>query len=195
MDVTPLHIGAVYSRPDLIRLQETLEGCGLKVVEVDFGKTIVEGIETDLDFETIHDGLEREGFVFINDNGQWLTELVKIAVHKRLGYTQTEKEDHLNFSDIIARELKKDYRYLSTVFSQQEGITIEKYIIEARVQMASKMLRCKGLTLNDIAHRLEYSSVSYFSSQFKKLTGHSPSNFRKKLHELENFKGQCQLAN
>jgi AraC-like DNA-binding protein len=84
-----------------------------------------------------------------------------------------------NFSEILKTKLHKDYSYLSGLFSDVEGITIEKYIIHQKIEKVKELLVYGQLTLGEIAFQLGYSSVAHLSSQFKKVTGLTPSHFKK----------------
>lgn len=82
------------------------------------------------------------------------------------------------FSDILCTQLNHDYNYLSNLFSEVEGTTIEKYFIAQKIEKVKELLVYDELSLSEIAHRLNYSSVAYLSNQFKKVTGLTPSYFK-----------------
>ena len=84
-----------------------------------------------------------------------------------------------NLSDLLREKLNHEYNYLSNLFSAIEGTTIEKYFIAQKVEKVKELLVYDELSLNEIAHRLNYSSVAYLSNQFKKVTGLTPSYFKK----------------
>ncbi|HEY0056689.1 MAG TPA: AraC family transcriptional regulator [Pedobacter sp.] len=83
-----------------------------------------------------------------------------------------------NLSEILTESLHKDYSYLSNLFSEVEGITIEKYLINQRIEKVKEMLIYNQLSLSEIAYQNGYSSVAHLSSQFKKVTGLTPKNFK-----------------
>ena len=89
-----------------------------------------------------------------------------------------EKEGHLNLSDYLAKEVGYDYSYLSNLFSSAEGITIEKYLIGQKIEKTKELLIYEEMTLSEIAFELGYSSTQHLSSQFKKVTGMNPSQFK-----------------
>jgi AraC-like DNA-binding protein len=96
-----------------------------------------------------------------------------------------------NFSNLIQQKLHIDYNYISSLFSNTEGITIEQYIILQRIERAKELLVYNELTLSEISYKLGYSSVQHLSTQFKKVTDLTPSHFkaikenkRKPLDEL-----------
>jgi len=83
-----------------------------------------------------------------------------------------------NLSDVLSDKLNHDYNYLSNLFSEVEGTTIEKYFIAQKVEKVKELLVYDELSLSEIALRLNYSSVAYLSNQFKKVTGLTPSHFK-----------------
>ncbi|WP_394347975.1 helix-turn-helix domain-containing protein [Ilyomonas limi] len=93
------------------------------------------------------------------------------------GWIQQDEEHH-NFSDILSKSLHKDYSYLSSLFSEVEGITIEKYIINQKIEKVKELIIYDQLSLSEIAYKLGYSSVAHLSNQFKKVTGLTPSHFK-----------------
>jgi len=93
-----------------------------------------------------------------------------------------------NLSVLISGKLKMDYNYLSNLFSEVEGTTIEKYYINQRIEKVKELLIYDELSLSEIAEELGYSSVAYLSNQFKKITGLSPSFYKQlKKQRLQNL--------
>src|SRR5699024_5267921 len=88
-------------------------------------------------------------------------------------------EININLSDFISDKLHYEYNYLSTVFSEIEGRTIEKYFIAQKIEKVKELLVYDELSLSEIAYKLGYSSTAYLSNQFKKVTGLTPSHFKK----------------
>lgn len=91
-----------------------------------------------------------------------------------------------NFSSYLSKKLHQDYHYLSRLFSEVKGITIEHYIIWHKIERAKELLIYNELTLTEIADKLHYSSVAHLSSQFKKVTGLTPSFFKSMKHKRIN---------
>ena len=90
-----------------------------------------------------------------------------------------DNEKQTNLSDVLSGKLFHNYNYLSNLFSEVEGTTIEKYFIAQKIEKIKELLVYDELSLSEIAFRLNYSSVAYLSNQFKKVTGLSPSHFKK----------------
>ena len=117
------------------------------------------------------------GFEVLDDNKKKLIEKIKNIIVERVHYGATD-ELH-NFSDIVSKKLNKDYSYLSGLFSGVEGITIEKYIINQKIEKVKELILYDEMNLSEIAYQLGYSSVAHLSAQFKKVTGLTPSHFKK----------------
>ncbi|MEA4982682.1 MAG: AraC family transcriptional regulator, partial [Paludibacter sp.] len=124
----------------------------------------------------IDDILIPYGFQLIDDKKSRIIEKVKNTivdlVHLHDNNIQT------NLSDVLSDALHLDYKYLSNIFSEVEGTTIEKYFIAQKIEKVKELLVYDELSLSEIALRLNYSSVAYLSNQFKKVTGLTPSHFK-----------------
>lgn len=116
------------------------------------------------------------GFELLDNSKQQLIEKIKNTIINHVHYKQSD--DHHNFSNILSKSLHKDYSYLSSLFSEVEGITIEKYIISQKIEKVKELLIYDQLSLSEISYQLGYSSVAHLSSQFKKVTGLTPSHFK-----------------
>lgn len=117
------------------------------------------------------------GFELLDDAKKKIIEKIKNIIIKHVHYNEENKP--YNLSNILSSSLHKDYSYLSHLFSEVEGITIEKYFINQKIEKAKELLVYDELSLSEIAFQLGYSSVAHLSSQFKKVTGLTPSHFKK----------------
>lgn len=117
------------------------------------------------------------GFEMLDDAKQKLIEKMKNIIIQKIHHVRDDEEHH-NFSEILSKALYKDYSYLSSLFSEVEGITIEKYIINQKIEKVKELIIYDELSLSEIAYKLGYSSVAHLSNQFKKVTGLTPSHFR-----------------
>jgi AraC family transcriptional regulator len=86
-----------------------------------------------------------------------------------------------NNSDYLAKNTGASYGYLSRIFSQQEGITIEKYLIKLKIEKAKELLKYEDMNSEEIAYQLNYSSLAHLSKQFKEVTGYTITDFKKML--------------
>ena len=116
------------------------------------------------------------GFEVLDDNRKRLIEKIKNIIVEKVHHSGTD-EKH-NFSGILSQKLNKDYSYLSGLFSEVEGVTIEKYIINQKIEKVKELIIYDELNLSEIAFQLGYSSVAHLSAQFKKVTGLTPTHFK-----------------
>jgi len=121
--------------------------------------------------------IARHGFELIEDKTARIISQIKKAVLDYLRNPVQKKP--VKFSVFLADFVSKDYNYLSGVFSGIEGITIEQYLINQKIERVKELLVYDELTLSEISHQLNYSSVQHLSTQFKKVTGLTPSYFKK----------------
>ena len=118
------------------------------------------------------------GFELIDNQQTALIEKIKSLVIKKARNDVDEKEIRLKLSNYLTNHLHHEYTYLSSLFSSVEGRTIENFFIEQRIEKAKELLIYGQMNLSQIAFELEYSSVAHLSSQFKKITGLTPSYFK-----------------
>jgi len=152
----------------------------LKIVPVKVTLGSVE-LKKELDNQTtelFRKALIENGFELIDDKKSLVIEKIKTLVIELVHY-QKEKGRHINLADFIASEIGYDYSYLSNLFSSVEGITIEKYAINQKIERVKELLVYDELNLNEITFQMGYSSVQHLSNQFKKITGLSPTHFKK----------------
>lgn len=122
--------------------------------------------------------LDKIGFELIDNYTGGLIEKIKQLVIKKARTEVTEKEKKIKLSQYLSANVNHEYTYLSSLFSSVEGRTIENYFIEQRIEKAKELLIYGQLTLSQISFDLEYSSVAHLSTQFKKVTGLTPSYFK-----------------
>lgn len=141
--------------------------------EVDFGKTILK----DEQLYELKKAVEIRGFELLDTKTGRLIEKTKNLV---LVFVQNpDKYQNQKLSNFLKDELTLDYNYVSNIFSATEGVTIEHYSINLKIELVKELLIYDELSLSEISHRLNYSSVSHLSTQFKKTTGMTPSQFKK----------------
>jgi AraC family transcriptional regulator len=122
--------------------------------------------------------LQSVGFQLIDNHLSGLIEKIKTHVIKKARNNVNEKDNKINLSNYLSDKLHHEYTYLSSLFSSVEGRTIENFYIEQRIEKAKELIIYGQMTLSEIAYELEYSSVAHLSSQFKKITGLTPSFFK-----------------
>ncbi|MGX1928352.1 helix-turn-helix domain-containing protein [Flagellimonas sp. 2504JD4-2] len=133
--------------------------------------------------------LLKSGLELLDDTKSILIERIKTAIVEMIHYT--DEIPKTNYSGYLSEKLGYDYTYLSNTFSEVQGITIQHYIIKHKIEKVKELLLYNELNLAEIAHKLHYSSPSHLSNQFKKITGLTPSFFKKmkkkRLQNLENL--------
>jgi len=121
--------------------------------------------------------LKSLGFELIDNKKSLIIEKIKTVIVDLVHYQNNKLKT--NLSELLAKELHHDYSYLSNLFKEIEGSTIEKYFIAQKIEKVKELLIYNELSLNEIALQLHYSSVAYLSHQFKKVTGFTPSAYKK----------------
>ena len=124
----------------------------------------------------LREKLTSYGFELIDDSKSQLIERIKTLIIELIHYRKDDMK--MNYSDFIESKLGKDYHYLSNLFSEVTGTTIEKYIINQKIERVKELLVYDEQTLSQIAYELGYSSVAHLSAQFKKVTGLTPGHFK-----------------
>jgi AraC-like DNA-binding protein len=153
-----------------------LDKLGLNAGSVELGEV---DLNTEPDKTTLlqlDNNLKQLGFEIIDDRKSRLIELIKNAVIGLIHHN--EGHNNLNLSEYLSQKLNYDYNYLSNLFSEVEGSTIEKYFIAQKIEKVKELMMYDELTLSQIAHQLGYSSTAYLSAQFKKQTGLTPTYYR-----------------
>lgn len=151
---------------------------GISINKIELGKVAVEEDLSILQMQQIRTALELEGFEIIDDHRLRLTEEIKKLIIELVHYKELDEMNE-NLSDYLASRLHKDYTYLSNLFSSIENTTIEQYFILQKIEKVKEWLVYNELTLSEMAFKLGYSSVAHLSNQFRKITGFTPSQFKK----------------
>ena len=168
---------------------EELKKLGLRYVSVDLGVVeIMEEISNDQRFQ-LKKNLLVSGLELLEDSKSILIEKIKNVITEMIHYS--DEIPKVNYSDYISEKLDYDYTYLANTFSEVKGITIQQFIIVNKIEKVKELLLYDELTLSEIAYKLHYSSVAHLSNQFKKITGLTPSFYKKlrqkRTENLENL--------
>jgi AraC-like DNA-binding protein len=160
-----------------IAVKEELTKLGLHFIIVDLGEVeIMENISFE-QREQLQECLLNVGLELMDNDKAILIERIKNVVIETIHYSG--KRVKINFSHHLSEKLDEEYTYLANLFSEVQGITIEKFLIAHKVEKVKELLAYGEQTVTEISSKLEYSSVAHLSSQFKKIVGMTPSQFLK----------------
>ncbi len=165
-------------------VRQELEKANIEIVDLTLGEVEVAKPLAEQQLQKFSKAIAALGFELIEDKTARIISRIKSAVIEYVHYPNKNKS--LNFSIFLTEKLNKDYSTLSNVFSEMEGITIEQYLIRQKTERTKELLMYNELSIQQIADQLGYSSVQHLSTQFKKVTGLTPSHFRKIGNEKRN---------
>nr|WP_321409111.1 helix-turn-helix domain-containing protein [uncultured Carboxylicivirga sp.] len=175
---TLLHIKNMVCPRCIEAVESILTDENLSVEFVELGKVIVkEDLSDELKSKLAKIFKERGFELILKKNEIVIDEIKSIIIN--LIHHSGEIPEHLNFSEVISQKLNSNYKYLSSLFSSSEGITIEKYVILQKIEKIKELISYDGMTFSEIASYLGYSSVGHMSTQFKNKTGLTPSQYSK----------------
>jgi YesN/AraC family two-component response regulator len=157
---------------------------GLTLISVELGEAEIQEFVNNEQLELIRENLLYLGLELMDDKKSVLIQKIKNVVVELVHYS--EEPLLINFSEYLSQKLQHDYTYLANLFSEVQGTTIEKFLIAHRIERVKELLVYNELTLSEIAIQMHYSSVAYLSTQFKKVTGLTPSHF-KQLKQKRRF--------
>lgn len=156
-------------------VKQELTRLGLNFILVDLGEVeIMEELSGDA-LEELRLALRRSGLELMDDKKAMLIEKIKNVITEMIH--NSDEALKVNYSDYLSEKLNYDYTYLSNIFSEMKGITIQQFIIIHKIEKVKELLLYEELTLTEIAYKMHYSSVAHLSNQFKKVTGLSPSHY------------------
>ena len=184
-----LYIKYMVSLRCKMMVKAELKKLGLRYVVLELGMAEVMEEITPEQREQLKVNLLRSGLELLDNKKSILIEKIKNVITEMIHHS--DELPKLNFSDYISEKLGYDYTYLSNIFSEVKGITIQQYIMTHKIERVKELLLYDELNLTEIAHKLHYSSVAHLSNQFKKITGLTPSFYKKLKHKrsgnLENM--------
>ncbi len=157
-------------------VRQEMEKLGHTVQHIELGEVVVAEELNDSQKELAGRALAALGFELIDDKKARIIEKIKVLIIDLVHYQHNMLK--YNISELLSRELNHEYSYISRLFSEVEGVTIEKYFIAQKIEKVKELLVYDELTLSEIAEMLNYSSVAYLSNQFKKVTGLTPTHFK-----------------
>ena len=160
-------------------VEKQLIEMGFTPVSVELGEVDIGEQElTTSQIEEVNSAMRLLGFELLDDKSSKLIEKTKLLL---IDYVENHLSDEykVNISDYLGPLLNYDYSYLSNLFSALSGITIEHFLIQLKIEKVKELLIYDEFTLSEISYQLGYSSVAHLSGQFKRVTGFTPSEFKK----------------
>ena len=181
-----LHIKNMVCHRCKLAVENVLKENGYHAHNITLGEVMIDEELNDQQLRGLDSDLKHLGFELIDDKKSRLVEKIKNVIVELVHHSSALPNS--NLSAQLSQKLKYEYNYLSNLFSDAEGITIEKYYISQKIERVKELLIYDELTLSEIANQMSYSSVAYLSSQFKKETGLTPSHFKQiKEHKRRNI--------
>lgn len=173
-------------------VKQELEKLSLHTAQVNMGEVELIKTPSSKQLQQLDTRLKQLGFELLDDHRQKQIEKIKNLLIKKV---QTgEIEEHFSIIDYLTKAINKDYSSNSRLFSEVEGITMEQFFILQKIEKVKELLVYDELNLSEISYKLGYSSVAHLSTQFKKVTGLTPSHFKKlgglHRHSLDKVNGK-----
>ena len=159
-------------------VKQLFERIGVTVNTIKLGEVRITYDVGKIDEARIKSLLKNEGFEIIIDKEKSLVEQIKISMIELI-HMANYSNSIIRNSDYLVDKLHLSYQYLSTLFSKHENTTLEKYIINHKIEKVKELISYDELTLSEISFQMGYSSVQYLSTQFKNITGVSVTEFKK----------------
>jgi YesN/AraC family two-component response regulator len=160
-----------------VAVKSQLEKMELSIISTKLGEVELSRELTEAEIERLAENLKDLGFELLEDDLRKTIEQIKNGSIDLVHYRNEGIK--INLSTYLSEGLSQDYSSLSKLFSEKEGITIEHYFIAQKIEKAKELLVYDEFSLSEIAIQLNYSNVAYLSSQFKKVTGFTPTHFKK----------------
>ena len=169
----------------ILVIQNELQELGATVSMIQLGHATIQ-IPATLTRDTIASRLKTYGFELLEDKEKILLEQIKLGIQHYIELLENSTKEAM-LSDFLAHEIGKNYNSLSKLFSKAEGLTIETYYINKRIDRVKELVQYDELNLSEIGEKLGYSSVHYLSSQFKRVTGLSVSDYKEVIKDENRY--------
>ena len=170
-------------------VNEELAKLGITNVVVDLGTVELLNDITDDQREQLREKLFMLGLELLDDKKSILIEKIKNVITELIHYT--DELPKVNYSDYISEKLNYDYTYLSNLFSEVKGITIQQFIIIHKIEKVKELLFYNELNLTEISYKMHYSSLAHLSNQFKRVTGITTSQFKQQYNKDDQPPESC----
>ncbi|OJJ19210.1 AraC family transcriptional regulator [marine bacterium AO1-C] len=172
-----IHIKNMVCARCIISVKDILTDLTIPFYKVELGEVALKKALTDNEQKQLNDRLLTVGFELLQSAKSALISRIKTLLINQIHHQ--DEPLAMNYSTFLTENLHQEYGYLSRLFSSVEGITIEKYIAEQKIEKVKELLFYNEFTLSEIAFQMHYSSTAHLSAQFKKQTGMTPTQFKK----------------
>lgn len=171
-----IYIKNMVSLRCILFVKSALDALNIKPVSVELGEVVTKKELSKEEKEMLNGRISKAGLELLESKQDIIVEKIK---HVIIDYIYNpDDQPPINFSDLLSEKLNYNYNYLSNLFLESESSTISQYIIKLKIERVKELILLGEHTLTEISHELNYSSVAHLSNQFKKVTGHSPSQFQ-----------------
>lgn len=183
MEKTYIYIKNMVCRRCIYTVTEVFQENGVSPLKVELGVVTLAQPLLPAQWHEIQARLEQDGFEVIDDKRMRIVEQIRVGVIELVHHA--EELEKVNLSDYLQQKCHREYSFLSKLFTEMQGISIEKYYIHQKIERVKELLFYDELSVGEIADKLHYSSVAHLSGQFKSVTGLSPTQFKRmKEHTL-----------
>ena len=158
-------------------VQSVLQELAINYETIELGRVTLAAALSSQQLIKLNNALKKYELELMEDKKKILVERIKTLIIKM--FHTKENEVSIKFSEFVSKALNYDYTYLANTFSEVEGSTIERFYITSRIERAKELMVYEDVSLKEIAFQLNYSSMAHFCMQFKKVTGHTPTDFKK----------------
>ena len=159
----------------IMAVENSLKSLNIPFIEVRLGEVLLENEISNKQLKEFQSNIKKLGFELLDDKNSALINRIKTII---IEHIRSEEENDINLSELISSKINKDYAQLSKLFSSTLGMTIEQFTILQKIEKVKELLIYDELSLKEIAFRLNYSSPSHLSAQFKKISGLTPTEFK-----------------
>ncbi len=171
-----LHVKNMVSNRCKLIVKSELEKLGLNYKTIMLGEVEITEDITEENFNLLNINLNKSGLSLIEDKKGILAEKIKVIIIELVHYTENQLK--INLSDYLSQKLNYDYTYLANLFSEHQGITIEHFFLNHKIERVKELLIYDELNITEISYLMHYSSVAHLSNQFKKMTGLTPTQYK-----------------
>lgn len=172
-----IHIRNMVCDRCIMAVGKILGNLGIRPLKIELGTVLTDTVMDSRKKEELRKALEDYGFALIDDRRSRTVEKIKTAVIEMVHYGG-DMQGKMNLSEYVSRKCHADYSYLSKLFSEARGMSIERYYIAQRIERVKELLVYDELSVSEIAYMMNYSSPAHLSAQFKSITGLSPRQFK-----------------